>query len=164
MIPEGNPNLWWHDMMSTPMHGTLKDANCWEDSCYGLSRTDAWSLTIIAWVMLPDCPPLQAILPEGCFKDLKYSFWLSIQGKAEAVLRAGKTGERLQWIDAGCHIFTSSKSFHSPNIIPIWYVLRCIRDHGGALTKTFVCFETRQPSDARKKSINHNLRWSTCEI
>jgi len=46
--------------------------------------------------MLPDCPPLQAILLEGSFKDLKYSFWLGIQGKAEAVLRAGKTGERLK--------------------------------------------------------------------
>ena len=115
------------------LHSTPWCISGWEESCYVLSRNDVWREIVLAWVQISDCPPLQAILLAGCFKDLKNSFWLDFQGKAEAVRRAGKTGERLQWIDDGCQVCISSKRITSPDVVPICFALRWICEKSVAL-------------------------------
>jgi hypothetical protein len=105
-----------------------RENNSWEESCHKFSRIwcmECWCGCYYEAVWIP---PLQAILPEGHIKDLMCTRWLGFQEMAEAVRRASKTGDGLQWRDHGHHIATRSKYFNILDIIPIvfLYILDCL--------------------------------------
>jgi len=117
MIPEGNP------VGTTSINGSQ---HCFETAALTSVLGSILSFQQEWWWIDYDIvkdetfigSPLQVISSEGCSKDLGHSFWLNFQEMAQAVLRAGKTGERLQWRDTEWWIsnYDDDPIFH--NIIP----------------------------------------------